>query len=244
MRKGRRVLALILATVMLSTTLGGCKEKEPEVDYAALAAEAAAKAEAERKDKAAEKIGSIPNPEMEDQDQEFFNELEELDNQLLLPLAIKIPEVQATSTHASVYIGANYNISPNSKWQIKCDANRAIMHHADGIAVQMVVSKSKGKFEPPQISDELQLFYDSFVEKGDAFTQDIFVADKLSGKQISFVIQHDNKDLRIIAGAITRSGEVLVYTINYFVENEATTEELVNSLLSTLQVKNSKVIRK
>lgn len=235
---------LVIALVILLTVLVGCngKKAEPTMDYAALASSAAALAEKLEAEEGSTKVTGLPDPEQDGSNLDFFNELEELDNQLLLPMAIKIPEVVPVNTKATVWV-SDFNFSPGDKWKSSCSNNSLTLHHPDGIAVQLVVSKTKAKYSLATSQAELKSFYDSFVEKDNYTKSDIFIADKLSGAEISFTIKHNDRDMRIIAGILNKSSMVAIYTINYF-EDGKPAGDLIDTLFSTFKVKNDEVSRK
>lgn len=243
----RRIAAVICCLNLALLTASCGRDEDEQARNASIAAlEAAIASSSTEPVEAGHEVAGLPYPIEDLEDQEFVNQLETVNKQLLLPLAITVPKKVPINMRPEVVVGGEYSLQPNEKWIAKMSTEVATLFHEDGIAVQLTMCKTDGKFEVEAITKQLKVFYDSFIEKGEVAYKDVFLDDRLSGQEVSFVIEHDGQDMYICVGALSSSKKVAIYTVNYFIPETGNSVvlEQVNNLLATFTMNGKQVIRK
>ncbi|WP_140400780.1 lipoprotein [Anaerotruncus colihominis] len=237
----KRILTVVLVLSML-LALSGCDEKAPTPP-----SQMQSSTEEKEVDKTEQyEVESVPYPEVDGEDSEFVNQLDLVNNQLLLPMAITVPDKVPNNYVPSVVVGEEYSLSPNSKWIVKMNSDTATFYHEDGIAVQLTMCGTNSKMDVEAISKQLDSFYSSFIEKSEPSYKNVFIADKLAGKEVSFQIDHDGQAMYICVGAFVDSKSVVIYTVNYFVpeSGDSVIVEQVDNLFGTFLADGKQVSRK
>lgn len=240
--------AIILVLATLISGCGSDKSNDEEQRKAAEEAKrAAAAAEAARQDALAYKIESVPSvePDIVDEQIEYINQLEEDGIELLLPIAIKVPDADVKNSLITVILGKDYKIVPTDKWISRSGRDSLTLHHDSGIAVKFTNCSTGSNFKYEDVQSQLDSFYKSFTNASDASYRNILIGTQLSGREVGFSIEHNGRRMKLILGAMYKARNILIYTINYYVDDtESIKSEQIQTLLGTLKCGAQEVVIK
>lgn len=234
----QRVAAVILSAVILAG-FTGCSSGKHE--------QSSKQPDVKPPKPKTELVEKIPNLETEIEDDVFINQLEEVDSDLLLPLAYTLPETVPMNAPSYLTLGKSYKCLPSNQWTFKVSDENVRAYHSNGISVQFNMAKTKSTYEASNIKSELKSFYDSFLDKSDRETREVFIGSALRGHETTFSIKHNEKNMIIKAGAVSKSNEVLFWAINYYSDSEnvdSTKEEIVKVLFSGLYSGSERLVLK
>lgn len=245
--KKARVLALMMAAVMMMAVLTGCpfskKEEGPTVEelqaineaYVAQVTEQAEQLEALQQtlDKLTGKkdtpSGNIYN--IETGEGRSFNSL---GGSITLPVPYEYPGSEASPESNKVQLDAKYSIQPTENWTVVLGGTSSSFFHNSGITVKFQVAKIKERVQATDLREQVFDLVTAEIPCENAHYGSIFFNEYALGGTAAFTTVVDGQPAQMRLGAFGDSDRCITYVTLYEGDVDSTKEELVGKLLSSL----------
>lgn len=158
------------------------------------------------------------------------------DSKMIFPETWVYPESKEISSNTSIVIANNFSISPSSGWITKFNGASLELEHSSGVSGLIKVGQIPEMYDMETFQEDVIEPWFNSISRESILYSDIFVDDRMWGTQAKTPIYIDGEDAYLKAGMYGLGDYSVQYVFVYRGEKDASKDEVVDTLLNSMEL--------